>query len=62
MANIFHDRINGTSVVTQAEEDNDDDQEKVDSLLEKDDKVKDEEKKIEHCNLIKRFLRAISLG
>ncbi len=44
MANIFHDRINGTSVVTQAEEDNDDDQEKVDSLLEKDDKVIDEEK------------------
>jgi hypothetical protein len=40
---------------------NDADLEKVDSSLEKEDKVDDDEK-IDRCNYVRKFLRTISLG
>jgi hypothetical protein len=44
MANIYQGRLNMTSVVTEAEEDNDADPEKVERLLEEEDNVNDADK------------------
>ena len=43
MANIFEERLNMTSVVTEADEDNDVDQEKVVRLLEEEDNLDDDD-------------------
>ena len=44
MANIFQERLNMTYVVTEADEDNDVDQEKVVRLLEEEDNINDVDK------------------
>jgi hypothetical protein len=44
MANIFQERLNMTLSVTEADEDNDIDQEKVERLLEEEDNVNDVDK------------------
>ena len=51
MAFTFRDNINTTSVLSQIDEDNQNYQEKIGSLLEKKNELDDDEK-IERCSLI----------
>jgi len=48
-------------LLEEEENDNDADKEKVDSSLEKEYKV-DNDQKIDRCNYVRKFLRTISLG
>ncbi len=59
MAINFRGNINRSSVLSEVNDDNDIDTEKIDSLLQKN---KEDDEMVGRCKSIKKFLRFISLG
>ncbi len=62
MTSTFQNTINRNSVVSENDDIKDFDLKNNETLLEKKDKVQDDEDQIKRCKMIRKFLRAISLG
>ena len=62
MASSFQNSINRASVVGDSDDITDIEQENNEILLEKKDEVQEDDDQIKSCKMIRKFLRAISLG